>query len=356
MIIYEDMLNATHNGRRYDCWKITDKLPKDIIISCWSWKGGPYQVAKHFTDKGFELWGNETGFQRLPIEARKLHRGFGASLYASFGTGREQRQRAWYDFLGQWFVASDYAWNFLQECDEHEKSLSDELNNGTLPKLHDLFALAPNPYASQTVVPIDISTVANASVNEKKISRGCSNLKLPQTLKEVGNIPTLFLNGGANCLFIGEKEKVPLPIKGEFSSLIFLQSGLPPVNYLKTMHVRKFNFRTWQKGWPYGAYTIKYADGKEIKIRIRNGSELYWMNLRPLDGGCLKTRYVLPIKRNDGQYAFLYQWEWVNPHPFIEITSVIFEDEPEMPLETLIFAVFGRKSKHIHGVRNVNSK
>lgn len=342
MVVYEDMLNPLHNGRRYDCHQIIDKLPRDIIISCWSWRGGFAQVAAYFGEKGFEVWGNETGFQRLPVEARKLHKGFGVGLYAAFGTGLESTRRPSYNYLGQWFVGADYAWNFLQDSEENKRSLEDELNNGILPELHSLFSLKPNPFAAEHIQALNISSAMNIAVNDKKIKRDNADLELPHGEKNIGNIPTLFALDKNNCILVAQGDKIKLPIKGRFSSLIFLQSGLPPDNHLKVMRGVPFSFRSWQKGWVFGTYSIKYASGKEVHAKVRIGAELYWLDMRPRDGGCINTRYVLPLKRKDGKYAFLYQWEWVNPYPFDDITEVVFNDETDMPLETLIFAVSGR--------------
>ena len=345
MPVYEDMLNPRHSGKRFEVYKIIDRLPKDIPIMCWAYVGGCLPTATYFRSKGLEVWANETGFKPItPDAAKDLHSGFGVGLYGTFGSGGSEIRKAMFCYMAQWFRGADYAWNFRQG---NEASIRDEINSGVIPAVYNLFAVQPDPAASETVVPLDVDSCLNAGIAAvmrekwpKAYSRGPLPLELPQGTSVVGNIPTHFGERGRNCLHVRSGEKAIIPVKGRYSSLVFLQAGIRPTDE-KLLAKMSFG-RCWRLGAPFGNYRLRYADGSEEIVKVRRGFNAFWLRHRPFGGGCLDCRRVEVLTDANREHVFLYQHEWVNPKPGTPIVELLYESDPTFAVDTLIFAISGR--------------
>lgn len=99
-------------------------------------------------------------------------------------------------------------------------------------------------------------------------------------------------------------------------------------------------------GYPFGDYLVHYSDGTKEKLPIRLKRNIDWMDVNPLFRATVENRYVLPIKLSNGNYNFLYQWEWVNPHPEKEIVKVSYQDDKNFDFNLLLFAVSGRNVRN----------
>jgi len=358
LVIFEDMLNPMHNGRRYEVYRIIDQLPKDIVINPWAFSGGVGPCTEYFANKGFSnMWACNTIFKNIPEKNKRAYSGFGTAIYAGYGGGGESTTSVGYIFnwMAHWFRGADYAWNFYQG---NESSIDDEISSGVLPALSALYAGNPNPYASQDIVPIDISSSLDTSfaqfVKDRwpvEYKNGASPVMLPEGEKTVGNIPTVFSKGAKNCVIVDQKQNVDFPVSGKFSSLIFLQSAMDLIDSKKELAGFSVGFRTWHMKLPLGSYLIEYADGTTSKFIVHLGSDLYYLKMRPLGGGTVYNRCIYTLKDTNGANIFLYQSEWVNPYPEKEITKVSFADEARIPLKTVIFAISGRKVKQTAGYK-----
>jgi hypothetical protein len=212
--------------------------------------------------------------------------------------------------------------------------VADEINSGVFPALSEMFALNPNPCASQELSALDISKSLDASLSAlmKKqwpdVYKGEEAVRLPEGKLDIGFIPSELGPSDKNCAVPGKNGKTDFAIKGKFSSLIFLHSALDPKDP-KTELKGTGGWRTWHLGWPLGSYLMEYADGSKAEFRVHFGLDIYWLRNRALGGATLFNRYIWTPKDANGANLFFFQSEWVNPHPRI-------------PVKTAIFAVSGR--------------
>jgi hypothetical protein len=352
LVIFEDMLNPMHNGRRYEVYKITDQLPKDIIINPWASVGGVPACTEYFADKGFgEMWAGSTAFRLVPEKSKRFYSGSGTAIYGWWGGGENTGTGFVFDWMAHWFRGSDYAWNFYQG---NECSVNDEVNSGVFPALSALYAVNPNPYASQDMVPINIASSLSTSLTGFMKSNWPGEYKndapvvtLPEGETAVGNIPAVFSKEPKNCVIVDQKQSVEFPVSGKYSSLIFLQSAIDLRDGKKELAGFNTSWRTWHMGLPLGSYLMEYADGTSSKFTVYLGLDIYYLKTRPLGGGTVYNRFIYHQKDANGANVFLYQSEWVNPYPDKEIKKVSFVDESRIPLKTAIFAISGRKAKEV---------
>ncbi len=339
MLIYEDMVNPRHNGKRYDVYKVIDKLPKDIIIAQW---GGtsPDLTANYFIDKGFEVWGTSTGFWTYGKMAKNRVKGFGVSAYG-YGTDWKLFRQSLGFSANEQFMGADAAWNLKR--DGHPE-LVDEVASGKLVALREMYALQPNSQASEKIVPIGIQKSMNDSFLKviQKDTPEAEIVNMPTGESNIGNIPTLLSKTSDNCIFLPKGSSVEFSVGKKFSSLIFLHTG-----YISPKAVKNFkgNHRNWIYGYPVGDYNVVYSDGSSEKLPIRLKWEINWMNESPLFRTTVNNRYILPVKLSDKNYRFIYQWEWVNPHPEKEIEKVSYKHDNHFDFNLLLFAISGREAK-----------
>jgi hypothetical protein len=173
-------------------------------------------------------------------------------------------------------------------------------------------------------------------------------VKSPVNLKtgkmKIANIATIIGDGKLNCAMIEQGAStvsIPIP-EGDFASLVFLQSAMIDAKYAKS---NPASWREWIYGFPVGRYLVKYSDGTEIKLKLRDGQNIHWLNSHPFFRATNDCRYTYPIKDILGNDLFLYQWEWVNPHPEKQIESVRMEPDNILKVTTMLFAVSGRFAK-----------
>jgi glycosyl hydrolase family 20 len=207
MLIYEDMLNPRHNGKRDDVYKIIDKFPKDVIITAWSGRE-PDLTAQYFLDKGFEVWGNTTGFWMYGDKVKNRISGFGPGVY-SFGNPWGLTNKRNYAPINGVFRGADYAWNISRDARE---SIIDEISSGKLVALREMFAVQPNPFASATITPLKIQKLMNAPFAKAIQKDGAEFLNMPSGKCEIGNIPSVISKKKNNCVLLSKGSKVEFPI------------------------------------------------------------------------------------------------------------------------------------------------
>ncbi|MDD2707867.1 MAG: glycoside hydrolase family 20 zincin-like fold domain-containing protein [Verrucomicrobiae bacterium] len=345
MVMYEDMLNPRHNGKIYDVYKVMDKFPKDIIIGQWGFQ--PDLTAEYFLDKGFEVWGNGTSYFTYKDEqAKKRVNGYGVAVYG-LGVGHDLKRRVcpYITSLAQLFMGADYAWNLsLSKGD----SLIDAISSGELIAVMEMCAVRPNPAATTEVAPLKMpgaDTAINRFLMQEFSDEYRSEktpIEMPVGQVDIGNIPMFISGPDNNCFRLGRDRALSVPMDQKFSSLIFLHSLFAGEKQLETFD-QPLSRRQWQYGFPAGDYYVHYDDGNVAKLPLRLGWNLYWLNAFATERATPDNRYIFPLTDINGNYKFLYQWEWINPHPEKRITRVSYAHDGHFDFEVLLFAISGRK-------------
>jgi hypothetical protein len=329
MHIYEDMLDPGAHGRRYDAHKVIDKFPKDIIISQWGSKE-PDITAVYFLDRGFEVWGNATGYWVYKDKSVKSRvSGMGSSTYNMGSDWKLYRKDLWFSMY-EIFMGADISWNLL----DNAPNAVNETASGRLPAIRELYALRPNPAASPNVTPLNI---------QKSMNSCFPGFPPPEAkgpgLRDAGNIPMLLSNGALNCVIPDKDGGMSLPCGRNCSSLIFLHTFVPD-------EVAKLSVASAPYGLVTGYYQAHYADGGVEKLPLR----LFWnigvADANPLFRSTNDNRYIMTLKTAEG-HSFLYQWEWVNPAPEKKIEKITYISSDDLPFKakTFLFAVSCRDVK-----------
>ncbi|HBE00936.1 MAG: hypothetical protein A2096_13705 [Spirochaetes bacterium GWF1_41_5] len=343
MAIYYDMLDPTKHGERFDVYKVTDQMPKDIILMKQN-DDDQFDLTKF----GFKIWSmGVIGYNGYKDFKNKLS-GSGAHAFMfgyrnTIDTGSVSFSR-----INKVLMQVNIAWNFLDD-----RIYDDTIfyENGKMPAIFQMLAVKKNPYASDKIQQIDIKVKLNYSfadfIREKKIDfyAGLADpLPVPEGVQDIGFIPMqLYGIKNKNCIIAEDgKPEIIIDIKGNFSALIFLHA----LEIGKDSNFKKAQSEatTYPFGLPAGNYIIKYADTTEeiINIRIDNNiNRLYEDNIILRDA--LNCRYKYVITDSKGRETYLHQWEWVNPHPEKKILSVTLKHDNLINLDVLLFALSGRE-------------
>ena len=337
MIMEGDMLYPGHNGTRFDCYKETDKIPKDIIITNWGMIDG---ATQYFHDKGFKTMSIVTG-EYYPGNKTKLLIGMGINCYGftSFNINRLNYPT----ILTRY---ADYVWN----CYSDKKGKSrDCISSGALLAAMESLASSPNPHASEKIDCLDLQNFFQNSFNielKKNYPKAFASVKevfksLPEGKKIIGNIPMQLGTKEKNCIILGKNREKIIPINRKCSSLIFLQTAIGDMEEVKNWHWRK-----WYYGFPLGDYQIVYNDNSKVKIPLRLCDNIYFANCPPLNAIPIGCRYIMPLKNINGNYNFLYQYEWVNPYPEKKIKKIKYIHDGVYNLEIALLALSTRQLKN----------
>ena len=351
MMMFHDMLTPYHNGKRYGLYKIIDRFPKDVIIQLWD-AGTTEKDLRWFTERGFEVWTNGTGFVPLGPKTRKLVRGYGKGLY-SFGAYRGGLLDKFTHLhsMGSLIHSADYAWNLSRREGEH-------LDHARLIALRHLLAVRPNPRAGQAVVPIDIAKRLTHSfaafmkdVKPKAHGRHDRPIDIAAGTRDVGHLPMLLAGSPErNCIVLRKgAEPVTLPVGRRCSSLIFLHTGY--VNDPADPAVRGARVRRWMYGWPCGQYVIRYDDRKEIIAPVRLTLNVKRFDTSSINRATNDNRHVLALTDRSGSDVHLYQWEWINPRPTHRIVEVVARHDNELDVSLILFALSTREVRSAASTR-----
>ena len=345
MIMYHDMLDPSHSGKRFDVYKITDKMPKDIIVAKWSAES-QYDLTKY----GFKLWAMGTSFYSGFREVKDKLSGSGATPYNFGYRAKLDAASVPYSRINKTLMQVNIAWNLFNDNVYDETAF---FESGKMPAVFQMLAVKENPYAGDKIQIIDLKESLNCSFTEyvrgKKIDyyQGLSDpLPVPEGTQTIGNIPMqLYGVKNKNCVLLeAKKTEITIDINGSFSSLIFLHSieiGKQPDFTLSQNEAVMYPF-----GLPAGNYIVTYADTSEeiINIRIDNNiNRLYDDKIMIRDALNCRYRYIITDSRGVG--TSLHQWEWVNPHPEKKISTVTMKHDNVINLDVLLFALSGREVK-----------
>jgi len=343
MMIYHDMLTPYHNGKRYDLYKTIDRFPKDVIIQLWSAQNAEKDL-RWFTDRGFEVWTNGTGFVPLGAKTRKLIGGCGKGLY-SFGgyRGGLLDKFTHLQSMGSLIYSADYAWNLSRREGE-------ALDHARLTALRHLLAVRPNPQAGPEVKPLDITRHLThgfgaflKEVKPKDYAGLTTPVVLPGGPREVGSIPTrIGRDDGRNCIVLrkGDKEAA-IPVGGRHASLIFLHSAF--VHDPKDPAVAGARARRWMYGWPCGEYVVHWDDGSRAVLPVRLTLNVKRFDTSSRNRATNDNRHVWALPDAAGRDVHLYQWEWANPKPGREVVKLVARHDNELDVSLILFALSARQ-------------
>ncbi len=343
MAMLHDMLIPDKNGRNFDIYQTADQLPKDIVVMVWS----PSLNEKKLKDKGFELWYVGTG-EEIPSGTAKLYNGFGSALYL-FGTELSWKFPGAYKRLYKWFISGDAAWNMFSG---KKVDAAGNLASGRLSGVQSLFAESANAAAAVETVPIELP--ASAKNIDRELQRllpenyphNSGNLILKKSA-EYGNILMKTTNR-ALAVTPGMAEIV-VPVNEKCSSLIFLHSAFETAQYRKSRKPLPRNSvkNVWHRGYPVANHRIVYTDGTVAHIPIRLGAQIDWFQTQPASGIATDTRYMHIAYDQQNRAVFLYQYEWVNPHPEKPVKSLVIAHDNPLKFKSLIFAISRRNVKNM---------
>lgn len=357
LLMYGDMIVPEHHGRRFDCYQIVDKLPKDIIIKNWSANGVPRSSA-YLREKGFDTVINTlNGFKPSPQD-NGIIQGFGNISYGPFVTTTQSftSDEHGYTFCFHALCRSaDYAWNMAVDS---QLPLSEWCRQKLL-NLLPVYSFKPNPSGISKFEPVDITTVANETIEDNITGDGKGWFDLGkknsyngkiEDVGEIGLIPmSVKKNSEGNNVIIMRKETGPvaIPLNKQYASLVFLHT----CNYPKDTPKEKKNFRKrsndYLYGIPVGYYVVKYKDGIEEKVAMNYGRNLLeWMPYVPARfvPAC---RYVWDAQLSGGDQGCLFQYQWVNPYPEKQIENItIVKGKTEADIA--IVAITGEKTAVTH--------
>ncbi len=342
-MMFGDMLLKTHNGNnhgpRKGIYEITKLLPKDIIILNWSLGVDP-NSNKYFHNLGFEVICANNGFRPCPND-RNIISGFGMLCYGfSFLMSGIVND----DFTLNYGYTSvlrtaDYAWNIKNDTgfpvEEFERARGKNVCAINSSK--------PNPYGSEKFKILSLKRYVNSNLKDV-MGR---ELKIPFGENEFGFIPMEILKPNENddkyLIKLALQEKpVEIPVEDTFSSIYFLHGCYIPQKERRKFFSRRRNFIF---GIPIAIYKITYEDNTQEKIEARFG-----LNILDICPPNPRSRYMSEIRyfwegRTDkGEVAFLYQYEWVNPHPHKKIKNITLQTTSTEAIP-LIFAITTRGVK-----------
>ena len=337
IIMEGDMLYPGHNGTRFDCYKETDKIPKDIIITSWGMIDGAVQ---YFHDKGFKTMAIVTG-EHHPGKITKLLTGIGLNCYGftSFNISKLNYPT----ILTRY---ADYSWN----CYSDKKGKSrDCMSSGALLAAMENLSVKSNPHASEKIVTIDLQSFFQNSFNselKKNYPKAFASVaevfqNLPVGKKIIANIPMQLGTKEKNCVILGKNQEKTIPVNRKCSSLIFLQTAMGNMKEVKNYH-----WRNWYYGFPVGDYQVVYNDNSRVKIPLRLCDNIYFADCPPLNAVPIGCRYVMPLKNVNGNYNFLYQYEWVNPNPKKEIKEIKYIHDGVYNFEIALLGLSTRQVKN----------
>ena len=343
MMMYHDMITPYHNGKRFDVFRIVDKLPKDIVILHWS---SPDDIPKWFARKGFTTWMNPTGVRPIPEGLEAYVDGYGKGMY-SFGDSRKMPSEVrGTTNMYTLYQAANHAWNLSRDRRVGWENL---VESGRLVAVRNLFAVQPNPRAGETLRPLDFRAQMNQSftgflkqAKPEVYAEHDRPVVLQSGTREIGFVPTQFgPEDGNNCIVTKKGDpKVSLPIDGRFSSLVFLHTA-----HLHSRDgIKSTTYREWPYGFPCGDYVVHYEDGTESELPLRFEYNIRRFDVPSINRATNDNRYIHTLKGPDGADAHLFQWEWVNPWPDKEIVCVDVRHDNKLDVSLVLLAVSGRNA------------
>lgn len=130
-------------------------------------------------------------------------------------------------------------------------------------------------------------------------------------------------NNGKSCIVLrgnGKKqfaESVTVPVSRKAGAIVFLHT------------------LAWGDEKPVAKYVVNYADGKTEEIPIRQGKEILpWWGVNESEN----VKLAVVSKNLSTRKIALHAWQWVNPRPDAEITSIEFRSTDSNGVPVIVAA------------------
>ncbi|OHD64963.1 MAG: hypothetical protein A2096_15445 [Spirochaetes bacterium GWF1_41_5] len=363
-LIFHDMLTPYHSGKNYDLYKIIDRIPRDYIIQ--QWTGEEYlENLNYFTDKGFSVWGNATGYFGVPNKYKPLFSGHGASIYNGYGNYHSDLNPGLKDMpsynlcnLYNLFRLADHTWNFSSDTGSGSRNVSglnseikEGMESGFLGAVRSAASVSPNPRAGEEIETLNIDSLMTQTFSSWLRSINAEGYAGPGKEDEKEGIPDI---GFVPMRFYGENKKNCIPVtcgsvpveilvEKELSSLFFLHTAY--INDPEDAGKKKQRISSWMYGFPCGDYEVWYSDGTMIKIPLRLTMNIARYNRDLLASALYDVRYIHVFYDAADQPIQLYQMEWVNPKPEMKIVKIILRHDNILTVTPVLFAISDRKVK-----------
>jgi glycosyl hydrolase family 20/cellulose/xylan binding protein with CBM9 domain len=322
MAMFDDMLLQKHNGEApFDLYKVTEKLPRDIVMLSWSDSNEPMYKL------GFkQCWRVDNGFSADFRKPFPQTTGFGTIKYPFIDSMfNHTLDVKWLKFCFQTQLqCANYAWN----REARGVLPMTEWTMQNMPNLMGTYNTQPNPSAGNKLTQVDI-------FRDEKIA---ANLKLkPQA--EIGNIP---MKIGAIEITPDKAYKIELSTADNISS-VYILSNCDVKNKADISQLRK----QVKSSLPYGIivakYVLNYADGTKTEMPVRLGRSISLLKFTDPQTRYIKeSRAVYPLATD--QLLALNQFELINPYPERPVASIEIESINKLA-PVLLCAVTIRNTK-----------
>jgi len=327
-LLWGDMFLPTHNGQKYGTAAVTDELPKDLIICDWHYS------PTHDNDASLRYW-EEHGFRAL-----------GCPWYEPLNVwdwGRQVKEHGALGYLGTTWsgLANDFtrmphlamAWVIgAENCWSVEKPPIAQIPYQPVPVFNALRRLGQA--APQSFQVVDLGPFCNESTRDSERRDGWLGLGpqydlrgLPTGQTWIGSTPFELVdparNAGKSCVMLPDEATPPevypesvweIPVGQPARALRFLHTCSVPKQKVRALYDRDRQNPT-RIGW----YTISYADGTEAKQDL-----IYQANISDWNSqqGPVQAVDLWQGRTQAGSLVTLAVWEWANPKPEVEVSSV----------------------------------
>jgi hypothetical protein len=328
-LMWGDMFLPGHNGMKYGTAALTDELPKDILICDWHYS------ATHDFDQTLTYW-EDHGFEALgcPWYSPRNVWGFAAAVHEHDAVGLMGTTWSTIDTALEvlphlqvgWLLGAENSWSV-------GKPAVDELGWLPVPTFNRLWRLNEQPQQREFRL-VDLTPFCNESTVDEGRMGGWLHLggeydlrNLPTGQTWIGDTPFELVdpdkNEGRSCVMLaGEdtpKDAYPtsvweIPVGMEVDAIRFLHATSVPDVRVSHLYDRQGN-----RPGQVARYVISYADGSQETAELRYEAHISDWNSRR---GPAQAIDLWQGRTDAGALATLGVWEWQNPHPDREVTSV----------------------------------
>ena len=317
-VMSADMVTELHNGRdRFNCAAIVDELPKDVVLAPWS--NLDNVSISDYRGKGFDQWKIYTGFHSDPTGEDDIS-GYGIGIFVfNWWLSRTRGcSNGPYGILAQ-FLTAHHAWREAPLEDDEGPRLARKWGNFLMRRW------SRKPIGRGTYETIGLT------------GRPFDVKGFDAQTHQVDGIPVKL---GEIATATGAS--VSLPVRGRAKALAFLHGAEIEKSDLPAFFKTK---RDALKGPVIANYHVTYADGSEAQIPVSYGWNVGDIVSNGKTSDCF-TRYLMDCRFtwiNVDDDRCLYLYEWRNPFPEKEISSVTLGAVAESVMSYRVFAVSAKR-------------
>lgn len=323
-IISADMVARMHNGcDRFNCVAVLPQLDKDVVISPWS--GLCNLSIDEFRQNGHDCWKSLTGFRDDPTgDDQLIGYGFGIFTFNWWLARIRSNDNSAYSPLAQQ-IDGYYAWR---------ESPYESGDGAKMARKWGNFLMS-----AWSRKPIR----GHGAYAPLKLEGGAASVKgFDLSVASVGGVPVAL---GKEV--VATAGGVRLPVQKRAAALAFLHGTTFPSAGDEKAFFDPKNYRDWTKGPVIATVTVGYADGTSADIPMNYGWNVCDIASRG-DGNRVMSRYLADCRfvlANATDDQVLYLYEWANPHPEKEISSLTLRASGDFPITYRLLAVSARTTE-----------